>query len=148
MNKAFIKEQEEAVQHCPLCGSLGQPVVRATIEHWLQPDAWPLIGDRPLFCPFPTCAVAYFDPFARFVRVEHLVRPAWPKDPAAPMCGCFGLTCEDIEADIDEGGVTRLKEHNGKARSPEARCQTLSPSGQPCLTDVQRYYFKRRGGLG
>lgn len=147
MNKAFVREQDESVRHCPMCGSLGQRVTRPTLDHWLVAEARNQIGDQALFCPFPTCDVAYFDAFERFVKTDSLAHPAWPKNPDAPMCGCFGLTCADIEADVDEGGVTRLREHNVKARSSAARCSVLSASGQSCVAEVQRYFFKLRGGI-
>ena len=55
---------------------------------------------------------------------------------------------DDIEADLAEGGVRRTKECVTRAKSSEARCKTLAASGRSCVTEVQRYYMKRRSELG
>ena len=104
------------------------------------------VADMAFFCPFAKCEVVYFDDFERQVRVAELRHGVWPKDSQAPLCGCFGLTAEDIDADIREGVVTRTRALVEKAKGPEARCQILSASGQCCVGEVQRYYMKRRGG--
>ena len=43
------------------------------------------------------------------VSVGQLVKPVYPKDPAAPICACFGFTSEEIEADVREGVATRTR---------------------------------------
>ena len=75
--------------------------------------------------------------------------PVYPKNPEAPLCPCFGLTCEDVEQDIREGVVTRTRSCVERASveptmASEARCAIASPSGQSCVAEVQRYYMKRR----
>jgi hypothetical protein len=45
---------------------------------------------------------------------------------------------------LNEGVVTRVRSLLEKAKSPEARCRTMSASGQSCVGDVQRYYMKLR----
>jgi hypothetical protein len=102
------------------------------------------LAKSAFFCDFPRCEVAYFDVFERSVTVESLVRPVWPKDPAAPLCGCFGLTAADVEADVAEGGVSRVKDVVLRSKTAEARCLTQSPTGQSCAAVVQRYYFRLR----
>jgi hypothetical protein len=89
--------------------------------------------------------VAYFDIFERTIRTEALRHPVYPKDPQAPICACFGLTADDVEADIAEGGVRRVRAIIDKAKGPEAHCRTAAASGQSCVGEVQRYYMKRRG---
>ena len=32
MNKAFVRESDHDVRHCPFCGSLGQAVGRVTLD--------------------------------------------------------------------------------------------------------------------
>lgn len=98
-----------------------------------------------MFCPQPQCDVAYFDSFERVVLINTLVAPAYPKSADAPICGCFGLTCADIEADLAEGGVTRTRAAVDRAKTPDARCSILAANGQSCVAEIQRYYFKRRG---
>ncbi len=104
------------------------------------------LADSAFFCPFPTCQVAYFDMFERQVPVDALAHPVYPKDPQAPICPCFDFTTESIEADVREGGVSRTRALMEKAKSADARCRTMSASGQSCTGDVQRYFMKLRGG--
>lgn len=148
MNKAFVREQDTDIRHCPRCGSLGQAVGASTLKHWLPEDAREELGDRALFCPLASCPVAYFDQFERMVAVERLLRAAWPKSMEAPLCACFGLTADDVDADIDEGGVARVRSIVERSRTGEARCQTLAANGQCCVAEVQRYYIRRRGAVG
>ncbi len=147
MNKAFVREPDDTGQlKCPQCGSLGVAVERETWQSHVRPDAAQGLASSAFFCPFPRCDVVYFDMFERRVTVDALTHGVWPKDPQAPICGCFGLTAEDIQADIREGVVTRVKALLARAKSPEARCTTQSASGQSCTGEVQRYYMKLRGG--
>jgi hypothetical protein len=145
MNKAFIREPEDTGQwSCPRCGSLGIAVHSETLAAHLSPEARKQVADAAYFCPFPRCEVAYFDAFERVVPVEALGKPVYPKDPSAAICSCFGLTLDDIEQDLAEGGVRRVKELLAKAKGPAAHCSTASPSGQSCIAEVQRAYMQRR----
>ena len=146
MNKAFVRESDSDVRHCPFCGSLGQAVGRITLDAWLKPEFRGQIGESAMFCSQPQCDVAYFDSFERVVTIDKLTRPASPKSADAPICGCFGLTCAEIEADVSEGSVARTRAAVERAKSSEARCSVMSPNGQSCVADIQRYYFKCRGG--
>ena len=147
MNKAFVREPEDTGQgHCPACGSLGISVGRETWQAQLREDAEASLSETAFFCPYAKCEVVYFDMFERRATVDALRHGVYPKDPQAPLCGCFGLTCDDVQADILEGGVSRVRALLVKAKSPEARCRTLSASGQCCVPEVQRYYMKLRGG--
>jgi len=145
MNKAFVKEQDTDASHCPQCKSLGKPVGPATLAALLKPEASKTLAVPALFCPFENCRVAYFDAFDRVVTTDMLVRPIYPKDLTAPICPCFGLAIDDIQADIDEGVLTRTREAAQKSKSPEARCSVMSPTGQSCLTEIQRCYRRMRG---
>jgi hypothetical protein len=104
------------------------------------------LADPACFCPFAQCEVVYFDEFERVVLQDAMAKPVYPKDLEAPICGCFGVTTDDIDADLREGGVRRLRELLAKSKSPEAHCQTMSASGQCCMPEAQRYYMKHRGG--
>jgi len=147
MNKAFVREPDDTGQrHCPACGSLGVPVQLETWQAQVVAGASETLSDAAYFCPFPRCDVAYFDIFERVLRTDMLRHPVYPKDPQAPICACFGLTAEDVEADIQEGGVTRVRAIIEKAKGPDAHCRTASASGQSCIGEVQRYYMKLRGG--
>src|SRR4029453_9734095 len=142
MNKAFIKEQDSTEGRCPRCGSPGAVVYQETLRAHLTPDALTHLTDSAFFCGQPRCSVVYFDLFDRVVEEANVKTPVYPKNPAAPLCCCFGLTCDDVEEDIREGGVTRTRACIEKAKSQEARCSLASPSGQSCIAEVQGYYMK------
>jgi hypothetical protein len=146
MNKAFVREPETTEVLCPRCGAAGIDTLRAAFEMHVPADARRPLAASTYFCPTPTCSVAYFDAFEAVVPVEALTTAVYPKDPAAPLCPCFGLTMEDVEADVAEGTPTRIRALLAKAKSPEARCDELSPTGRSCIPDVQKCYFKLRGG--
>ncbi|MGD9646819.1 MAG: hypothetical protein AB7U73_13980 [Pirellulales bacterium] len=145
MNKAFVREPDDNGQRlCPRCGSLGVPVAPGTIAAHLPPDEASGLAEAAFFCPFGTCDVAYFDIFERILPVDRLAHAVWPKDPAAPICACFGVGVDEIEADIRDGSVERTRAVVEKANSPAAHCATASASGRSCVADVQRYYMKLR----
>lgn len=145
MNKAFVKEPEPSADaYCPTCGALGVAVGSETLAAMVREEFRGSIGTPAFFCGHPTCDTDYFDLFDRHVPVAALERAVYPKDLAAPICPCFGLTCDDIEADLDEGGVRRVRSVVERAKSPEAHCLASSPTGRPCVAEVQRYYMRRR----
>jgi hypothetical protein len=144
MNKAFVREPDQTADYCPRCGSKGEPVGRETIRSYLPGGKTPAMADPANFCPSPQCNVVYFDSFERVLLSGDLARPVYPKDPAAPICACFGLTREDIEADVREGVVTRVRAIIEKAKSAEARCAQKAANGQPCVAYVQKYYMQCR----
>jgi hypothetical protein len=144
VNKAFVREPDVTVDYCPRCGSAGESVGEATLQAQLTAEQRRNLAEPANFCASPRCEVAYFDKFERFVAAADLRHPVYPKDPAAPICACFGLTSEDIDKDIAEGSVTRVRAAIEKAKSPEARCAELAPNGRSCVAQVQRYYMQRR----
>jgi len=144
MNKAFVRESDVTDEMCPRCGAAGIPVQRETLRAQLVEAAWHSISDPGNFCPTPTCDVAYFDGFQRVVTTADLRHPVYPKDPQAPLCACFGLTRDDIDQDLAEGGVARTRACVQRAQSAEARCVECSATGHSCVADVQRYYMQHR----
>jgi hypothetical protein len=145
MNKAFTRDPDPVESaRCPRCQSIGLPVTRETLESFVLPEALGTVAESAFFCPYPTCEIVYFDVFDRALGTERVKKQVYPKDPNAPICGCFGLTLDDIEQDVNEGVVTRCKELINKAKSPAARCAIMSPNGQSCIAEVQRQYMKRR----
>ena len=112
MNKAFVREPDSQAEYCPRCGSQGEAVTRETLRCYLAAADLEQLADPANFCPSPQCDVAYFDMFERVVTKDRLTHPAYLKNPAAPLCPCFGLTEEDIETqrgrrrgDADQGGL-------------------------------------------
>lgn len=145
MNKAFVREPEPGTEErCPICGSNGSAVTEETLREHLRPDAIQLIAASGYVCLFPACDVVYFDQFGRTVGREQVRRPVYPKDRDAPICGCFGLTEDDIAQDIREGVVTRTKSVVLRARTEEARCAVLAADGQCCVPLVQRCYMRMK----
>jgi hypothetical protein len=143
MNKAFVREPDDnGERHCPRCGSLGIAVQHETLVAQLCADALAELGQTAHFCPFAKCEVAYFDAFERVVLVAGFKQPVYPKDPDAPLCPCFGLTADDIAADLAEGTPTRVRAHIAKAKTDAAHCATCSPTGQSCVPHVQQYYLR------
>jgi hypothetical protein len=142
MNKAFVREPDNTADYCPRCGSKGEPVGGETLRSFLTDEQRRAVTESANFCPSEKCPVVYFDSFERTVLATDVQRAVYPKDPAAPICGCFGLTREDIERDVQEGGTTRVKEIIDKARSPAARCRQTAANGKPCIAYVQKYYIQ------
>lgn len=142
MNKAFVREPDSTDVLCPRCGAAGTDVPRTTAAGHVPPEALRPLAATVFFCATPTCPVAYFDAFEANVPVDSLLKPVFPKDPAAPLCPCFGLTREDVEADVAEGTPRRIRELLAKSKTPAAHCETAAPTGRCCLPEVQRYYFK------
>lgn len=147
MNKAFVREPDDTGQlHCPACGSLGTPVERETWAAHVRVGADTGLATSAFFCPFAKCEVVYFDMFERRVTIDQLRHGVYPKDPQAPICGCYGMTLAEVEADAASGEVARVRELVAKAKSGDAPCRTMSASGQPCTAEVQRAYMRARGG--
>ena len=148
MNKAFVKEQDSTEGRCPRCGSPGSVVYQETLRAHLAEAAVQHLTESAFFCAQPRCPVVYFDLFDRVVEEGAVKTPVYPKDPDAPLCYCFGLTRDDVEQDIREGGVARTRACVERAKGPEARCAIASPGGQSCVAEVQRYYMKLRSQSG
>jgi hypothetical protein len=145
MNKAFVREPDDwGAGYCPRCGSLGVAVAADTVAAQLDAADRKQLAESAYYCPFPRCDVAYFDQFERTVSVDRLKRPAFPKDPSAPICNCFGFMTADIDADLRESGTARVKALLAKSKSPEAHCATAAPDGRCCAAEVQRYYMRAR----
>lgn len=145
MSRAFVKEDDGSADgRCPKCGNVGQAVQKDTLDHHLLPEARANLSATGSFCQNPICPVIYFDDFERTVTAEDVRTPVYPKDPEAPICACFGLTRLDIDADVAESGVKRCRATVEKSRSPDARCAILSPSGQSCVSEIQKYYQKAK----
>jgi hypothetical protein len=146
MNKAFVREPDITDVLCPRCGAAGVSALRAAFEAHVPPEARRPLAASTYFCPTPTCAVAYFDAFEATVTTDALKQAVYPKDPTAPLCSCFGLTMEDVEADVAEPTPRRIRELLVKSKTAAAHCDELSPTGRSCIPEVQRCYFKLRGG--
>jgi hypothetical protein len=146
MNKAFLKEPEQGGGVCPRCGSPGTAVGPETLEAFVVADRLPDIAKPAYFCGFPRCEAVYFDDFERVILVADVVRPVWPKDSEAPICGCFGFGAVDVRRDVDSGSVAATREAVARSKSSEARCLIKAADGRSCAPEVQRLYFKLKAG--
>lgn len=146
MNKAFVREPEpDGRAYCPRCAALGVQVRTATLDYHIRADSRAKIGVYAWFCGFANCEIAYFDLFERFVLVNELSHPIYPKDTSAAICPCFGFTLEDVDVAIHERSPTTIRELLTKSKSSEANCGALAPSGQCCMQEVQRLYIRGVG---
>jgi hypothetical protein len=148
MNKAFVREPDQTAEYCPRCGSKGELVAGRTLAAHLSEEHRGRIAEPANFCPSAQCQVVYFDGFERTILAAEIAHPIYPKDAAAPICACFGLTREDIEQDVREGAPTRTRAVVERANSPEARCSELAANGRSCVAYVQKCYMQSRGQLG
>jgi len=148
MNKAFVKEVEGNGGLCPRCGGLGIAVASETLNAFIRPERRQDLADTGFFCQFPRCEAIYFDDFERYLTAEALVRPVWPKDLEAPICGCFGFKADAIEDDVRSGTVAQVKAAVAQANSGKTHCPTMSATGRNCAGEIQKYYFKLRSQGG
>ncbi|MDZ4657700.1 MAG: hypothetical protein SH868_09005 [Bythopirellula sp.] len=145
MNKAFVREPEDDGRaFCPRCHSLGFEVGPGPLDAHIRPESRSKLSDAAWFCNFPRCDVAYFNQFDAVVSVDELTAPVYPKDLNAPLCACFGLTYDEVAADVQDGTPTRIRELLAKSKSPDAHCRTQAADGRCCLTAVQELYMKLR----
>jgi hypothetical protein len=87
------------------------------------------------------CLVAYYDIAGRTTGRDQMTRTAYPKDPGAPICSCFGITPEQIELEARAHRTALLSDLIAKAESPEADCVRQAPDGCCCIALVQRHYL-------
>jgi hypothetical protein len=145
MNKAFVREPEDDGRaYCPRCKSLGVPVESGPLDAHIRPEARGKMRDAAWFCGFPRCDVAYFNQFEAVVTMDELNAPVYPYDPDAPICACFGLTYDDVEADVEGGAPMRIRALLAKSKSPAANCQILAADGRCCMSAVQELYMRLR----
>jgi hypothetical protein len=122
---------------------LGSPVEHQVLDRFIQSEARGLLGDAAWFCAFPRCDAAYFNLFNVVVGVDELTTPVYPKDLDAPICACFGLSYDDVAADVADGVPTRLRANMERAKS-EARCEHLAADGRSCEGALQELYLRLR----
>jgi hypothetical protein len=145
MNKAFVREpDDDGRAYCPRCRSLGYPVGSGPLDTHIRIASRPKMRDAAWFCGYPHCEVAYFNEFDSVVQIDELKSPVYPKDLDAPICACFGLIYEDVEADVHETNPTRIRDLLAKSTTASAHCETLAPNGRCCIGAVQELYIKLR----
>jgi hypothetical protein len=145
MNKAFVREpDDDGRAYCPRCKTLGVPVNGGPLDTHIRPEARAKMLDSAWFCGFYRCEVAYFNQFGGVVHTDELKTPVYPKDSNAPICACFGLKYEDVEADVDEPVPMRIRGVLARQKAGEAQCHTLAADGQSCMGALQELYMRLR----
>lgn len=149
MNKAFCKEPDQSDRPlCPACGAEGLPVSEPTLLAHLEAADADTLAEPAAWCDTDNCPVAYFDALERSVPVARARGVHWPKDPAGALCACHGLTCDDVDSDLDEGEPTRVRRVIEAAAAPDARCAARSADGRSCVARVQRFWVRRKAARG
>jgi hypothetical protein len=143
VNKAFVREPDfDGKAYCPRCGALGVAVGTGPLDTHVQPKSRTKLQDAAWYCSFARCDVAYFNLFETVVMIDELAAAPYPHDLDAPLCACFGLTYDDVEADVREGQPTRIRQLLAKSQSAEARCEVLAVDGQCCMREVQKLFMQ------
>lgn len=135
-----MKESEQEEPRCPGCQTLGDAVGLETLEAHVTPTDRAALGEKAFYCAQSTCAIAYFNGWGSLVPRERMIGPAYPKDPEAPICPCFGLKAADIVADAQAGLKERVRVLRQRSEGPEARCAARAPDGQCCIPRVFRLF--------
>ena len=143
MNKAFVREADSTEIYCPLCGAVGEIVPESAVANYVSAELRQRLGAMVYFCETPTCEAVYFDAVEDHIATRELLRPVYPKDPAAPLCACFGFTRDEIEQDIAAGSPQRIRALVAKSKTTAAHCGDAAANGRSCLAAVQKYYFRR-----
>ena len=77
------------------------------------------------------------------------VSPGQPDPAASENCCPAGKPdlrrASQPDGDIRKTIVTRTRACVDRAKSAEGRCGAASPSGQPCIAEVERYDMNHRG---
>ena len=143
MNKAFVREPDaDGRVLCPRCGTPGTAVGTGPLDTHIQESVRPRMADSAWYCSHTACEVAYFNMFEQIVLVSELRTPVYPYDIDAPICACFGLTWDDVDADSRDDAPVRIRQLLEKSKSPEAHCQRVAVDGQCCIREVQQLYLK------
>lgn len=135
-----MKDPEPGEPRCPGCGGLGDPVAPPTLDAHLSLAARPTFKGAAFYCAAPSCRTAYFDAWGAAATTDQVRGSAWPKDPDAPICSCFGMKAADVVADARDGRKDRVKELVERSKGPEARCAQKSPDGACCVPRVLRLF--------
>jgi hypothetical protein len=145
MNKAFIREPDfDGRAFCPRCRSLGLAVEHGPLDVHIRQESRGKLGDTAWFCNYPRCEVAYFNLFDAVVMRDELKALIYPFELDAPICACFGLSYDDVEADVRDGAPRRIRELLAKSKSPAARCESVAADGRCCMPAVQELYMRLR----
>jgi hypothetical protein len=141
VSRAFVRDPEPGEPRCPACGAIGEPVGALTLDALVPPERRAVLGNAAYCCASPGCAVGWFTAWGESVPAGR----SYPKDPAAPICPCTGLTATDVIADAKAGRKERVKALLARSEGPESRCAATCPDGKPCVARVFRLFRESFG---
>ena len=90
--------------------------------------------------------MGYYTAWGHTYPARELQSPAFPKDPSAPLCPCFHILPDVIEAEAAQGEKTTIQRLIKRAESDEARCVETSPNGKSCVAEARRLFLKHFPG--
>ncbi len=133
---------------CPVCATPGIPVtrlvLRAALPRELHKD---LARDGFLFCPTPSCPLAYFDnKRSVYVHKDELRIVVGRKSagPAATVCYCLRVSEGRVVEEIAVKGCCRTLDEVADATGAllGKACHIVNPSGQCCGEEVKAAVLK------
>ena len=143
MNKAFVREPDDTLDaRCPRCGVIGTGVAQETLRAHLSADDVKGLSDTAYFCANPRCEVGYYDALGQTVGRERVKRSLYPKEAGVPICSCFGLTADAVEADARAGRPEGERALIAKSKTDAANCTINAANGTCCVAEVQKLYLK------
>lgn len=141
-----------ALTVCPRCEAVGTRVDPLTLKALLTPDGLRRgVPHEPRFCATRDCPVVYFDSACGAIFTERdltvLVHAKHPDALDVPVCYCFGVTPESMEAASTRHGGTSVRDMiTREVKARHCACEVKNPTGRCCLGDVVRVENARRRG--
>ncbi|MGK0362811.1 MAG: copper chaperone CopZ [Bradymonadia bacterium] len=125
---------------CPECGARGRSIKTVTLQAQTDPPRYATLESSVgwAMCMGAACDVAYFRDRA-VIGLPEIGSVPFHKsaDPQRLACFCFGHSVGEVEADVDEAGVSRIQARiKAACRAGEDDCARKNPAGRCCLGDV------------
>lgn len=126
---------------CPGCRSDGKRVKGVTLESLLKPSAVGRIGERAYrFCSTPRCETVYHSSDGSVFFKKDLTVRVGEKETTSPrpVCYCFDHTVEEIEAQVEATGESKVLDDIRTKLRGGCWCETKNPQGACCLSVVSK----------
>ena len=138
MNKAFVREPEDdGPRVLPALQNAGPPGRLWPVRYAHPPRVPRKDAGRRLVLRVPALRSCLLQPLRRRSPDGRAQIAGLPHDPNTPICACFGLTYDDVEADVHDGTPTRIRELLAKSKSSEAQCHKLAADGICCMAQFK-----------
>ena len=134
----IIKNQDSL---CPVCGQKGRSVQIFTIRSLLKEQlSSAILNEDYSFCLNPECNTVYFSATKDSIFQKHDLKiRVGLKEKTQPrtLCYCFGITIEDVHAEIREKGKSTIESDiSEKVEAGLCHCEDANPEGRCCLGRV------------